>query len=198
MNALDILSNEPKNLIFAKSSNKNNLGGVFSLIYLIFVLIITSIYLYDYFANPKYIVSYTYQHQFKSDNKSIEGRYNNNSLNPNITFNWRLSRVKESSFELFCFNNKNKYSEIIKPNKDYNIKIYDLIFILFYYCSYDYDTGDYDCDIREEDKANYDIYSLIFNYSGFKLDHQNDDTPLNKDYYVQNEYSFYINDDDTD
>ena len=53
MHRLDFLSGAPKTFIFEKSSNKTNLGGVFTLIYLIIVLIISLAYIVDYEVNPK-------------------------------------------------------------------------------------------------------------------------------------------------
>ena len=59
MNKLDFLSGAPRTLIFEKKSNKTNLGGVWTLIYLIIVLLLIVVYMYDYKANPKYSVFYT-------------------------------------------------------------------------------------------------------------------------------------------
>ena len=54
MQKLDFLSGAPKTFIFEKSSNKTNLGGVFTLIYLIIVLLIFLVYIVDYELNQKY------------------------------------------------------------------------------------------------------------------------------------------------
>ena len=54
MNKLDFLSGAPKTLIFEKSSNKTNFGGVLTIIYLIILLIIIIIYMVNYAVNPKY------------------------------------------------------------------------------------------------------------------------------------------------
>ena len=53
MEKLDFLSGAPNTFIFEKNSNKTNLGGVFTLIYLIIVLIIFIAYIFDYEVNPK-------------------------------------------------------------------------------------------------------------------------------------------------
>ena len=62
MQKLDFLSGAPKTFIFEKSSNKTNLGGVFTLIYLIIVLIISLAYIVDYEANPKYEAQFSSEH----------------------------------------------------------------------------------------------------------------------------------------
>ena len=96
MNKLDFLSGAPSTLIFEKKSNKTNLGGVWTLIYLIIVLLLIVVYMYDYKVNPKYSVLYTYDHQYKNDKKSISSRYNNKDLNPKITYNLKMADSKPS------------------------------------------------------------------------------------------------------
>ena len=67
MNKLDFLSGAPKTLIFEKSSNKSNFGGVLTILYLIILLVIIIIYIVNYPINPKYSVLYTYERQFNAD-----------------------------------------------------------------------------------------------------------------------------------
>lgn len=64
MYRLDFLSTSPKTFIFNKLTNKTNLGGILTLIYSIIVIIIISAYLYDFFENISYSVSYTYKYNF--------------------------------------------------------------------------------------------------------------------------------------
>ena len=59
MHSLGFLSNSPKIFIFQKNSNKTNLGGIFSFIYIIIVLFISSLYIFDYISNDKYVVEYS-------------------------------------------------------------------------------------------------------------------------------------------
>ena len=54
MNKIDFLSGSPDIFIFGQKSNKTQLGGYLTLIYLIIVLIISIAYMYDYYANNKY------------------------------------------------------------------------------------------------------------------------------------------------
>ena len=54
MNALDFISDSPKVCIFQKSSNKTNLGGILTLIYLIILVLIIIAYLYNFFTYAKY------------------------------------------------------------------------------------------------------------------------------------------------
>ena len=60
MHKFDFLSGAPKTLIFERKSNKTNLGGVLTLIYLIIVLLIILGYIYDYSMTQLYTISYSY------------------------------------------------------------------------------------------------------------------------------------------
>ena len=62
MNVIDIISNSPKIYIFQKSSNKTNLGGVFTLIYFLFLSGIFIGYLYDYYVYEKYEYNFFYKY----------------------------------------------------------------------------------------------------------------------------------------
>ena len=53
MNALDFISESPRNYIFHKSSNKTNLGGILTLIYLIIFIIIIFVYFVNYLKKKK-------------------------------------------------------------------------------------------------------------------------------------------------
>lgn len=131
MNKLDFLSGAPKTFIFEKTSNKTNLGGVFTFIYLIIVFLISFAYIYDYIVNDKYIVSYKYEHNHFGNpveiERDIEKRYNNSNLNPEIGIAFNLKGVEDTSnFELITVNNTNtKPYEYIKFNEPYKTKVYD-------------------------------------------------------------------------
>lgn len=56
MHSLDFLSELPKLFIFQQGSNKTNLGGVLFFIYILIMMSISFVYLYDYFTGKRYIV----------------------------------------------------------------------------------------------------------------------------------------------
>ena len=62
MNALDFMSDSPRINIFQKNSNKTNLGGILTFIYLFFLLFIIVAYLFYYFNYEKYEFSYFYKY----------------------------------------------------------------------------------------------------------------------------------------
>ena len=81
MNFLDFISDSPKNYIFHKGSNKTNLGGIISLIYLIILLLIFIGYLYDYFVNNSYEFTSYYKYINETDMQNEE---NKEEFNPMI------------------------------------------------------------------------------------------------------------------
>ena len=168
MNALDFLSGPPQISIFEKSSNKTNLGGVLTLIYLIIILTISIAYIYNYEVNPKYIVSYSYEHKYvENDRERII-----NKFDPILTFNFGLPG-NEDEFLMLDDNDK-----ILSFHKDYNCLLSDFDFELYYICK------DNDEECNPDDKGR----ELYLNYSGYKLDHQNEESPIKRNYVSD----FYI------
>ena len=196
MNRFDFLSIAPKSLIFEGASNKTNLGGVFTLIYLIIVLLISFINIYDYLVNDKYIVTYTHDYRhINNDNqdeakKQIEKRYNDPNLNPKISFKFQLDGSYDlDRFYLIYLNKSIGDIEYMQFNTSYEKKIYDFLFILLYKCD-NFTDDDKECKIREKDKLNklYNMHTIYLNYTGYKLDHQNAESPLKKEYFIEEIY----------
>ena len=97
MNKLDFLNGAPKTFIFERNSNKTNLGGIFTLIYLIIIILIIFAYIYSYEVNIKYSLLYTYEHEY--DKKRLEEKSEDERFNPEITYNIRIdTEVNESNF----------------------------------------------------------------------------------------------------
>ena len=195
MKKLDFISGAPKTFIFQQDSNKTNFGGVLTIIYLIILLIIIIIYMVNYSVNPKYSVLYTYEHQFNSDEENMNKRYNNKDLNPKITFNLKMGlSISEDHFLIFSgedLTDENK----VEFGKDYSKNLYDLFFLIVYRCNNNTDnTTEGNCTLHDEEKErnkNNNLYDLIFNYTGDKVDHQNSDSPLIKT-YIQDGFIFSI------
>ena len=188
MNKIDFLSGSPDIFIFGQKSNKTQLGGYLTMIYFIIVLIISIAYMYDYYANNKYSVLYIHQRDILTDEerkKIVEDE----NLNPEITFKIKLTNSNEKSFYL-CQSKGNNYFDYfnISEECEYKSKVYDFYFMIMYKCS-----EDFNCTLREEDKKSVNLYEFAFNYSGFKLERQNEESPLQKT-YVTDFLSFSIND----
>ena len=61
MKKFDILSQPPRTFIFERISNKTNLGGVLTIIYLIIMIFISIYYIYNYIIGDKYEYFYSYK-----------------------------------------------------------------------------------------------------------------------------------------
>ena len=191
MNKLDFLSGAPKTLIFEKSSNKSNFGGVLTILYLIILLVIIIIYIVNYAINPKYSVLYTYERQFNAVAENDKNRI----LNPKITFNFKMGQgTNENHFLVEWINPPPDESSELKFGKDYTGNIHDLAFYIFYRCNDNNNTTEGNCTLHEEEKEqNKEInaYNLIFSYTGDLVEHQNSDSPLKKT-FIQDVFTFSI------
>ena len=105
MNALDFISESPKICIFQKSSNKTNLGGILTLIYLIVLILIIIAYLYDFFTYEKYEFSYFYEYILKkSDRDEIkENPEYNQPININFSFQYNNKMDVSDKFIIFVW-----------------------------------------------------------------------------------------------
>ena len=193
MKGFDLLSGAPKTLIFEKDSNKTNFGGVLTMIYLIVLLVIIITYMVDYAINPKYSVVYTYEHQFKADNHSINSRYNDKNLNPKITFNFKMDKgINESHFAVRSINSSTGEFYEVKFGQDYTENLYDMQFYVYYRCNVTNNSIEGTCDLYDDEinqNKNMNLYEITLNYTGFKVDHQNSENPLKKEYF---QYDFAL------
>jgi hypothetical protein len=123
MNRFDFLSRSPNALIFGLNSNKTNLGGVFTSIYLLLVLIITFIYIYDYSVNPKYSTLYTTEHKYIDESEMLK-RLEDENLNPEISFNFRIPFVNENNFFIQNSSTISFFNNIMEFGVDYKNKIF--------------------------------------------------------------------------
>ena len=89
MHSFDFISQSPQVFIFEKSANKTNLGGIFSFIYIIIVIIISLLYLFDYISNDKYNVEYS--SLFDELTKNEMDKLNKDDfLNPILLFKFQV------------------------------------------------------------------------------------------------------------
>ena len=75
MKRFDFISGAPKTFIFQKNTNKTNLGGIFTIFFIVMIFLIIFSYLYEYFANDKYKVSYIYDEIFYGFNPMVLIRF---------------------------------------------------------------------------------------------------------------------------
>ena len=178
MNKFDFISGAPKTFIFQKDSNKNNLGGIFTFLFFIIILAIIFYYLYEYFANPKYQVSYTYEDEYFKD---VDKMYNNTSLYPNLNFNITIE-LKNILKIIKLINLDNNEIPI---EKTFTKHVSELNLKILYKCITINNTY-HNCTLREDDIDKSSIYFLnLFNlkisFTGYYCDHQNPISPINRE-----------------
>ena len=89
MHYLDFLNEPPKIYIFQKEKNKTNFGGVLFFIYIIIMIMISLIYIFDYAFNDKYTYEALIFQNYSTIDKTELDRINNDTnLNPYIDLNF--------------------------------------------------------------------------------------------------------------
>ena len=171
MKKLDFISGAPKTFIFEQDSNKTNLGGILTVLFIIAMLIIIYSYLYEYFANAKYNVSYYYNGIFYED-EELDKIYDNNDLYPELTYNLYLEGDNEEKLKnLVILDTEDIEIPLGKERKN---KVSELFFGVFYKCE-----NKNNCSTEDgSDKLN--IFTLWFIYDGYFCDHQNPKTPIRR------------------
>ena len=139
MNTFDFLNDSPRTYIFHKSSNKTNLGGFLTLIYLLILALLILVYLFDYFKNfhKKFEISYFYN-QFIDENIRNEMK-KIPEYNQLTNFSFKIQNnegeILSDNFTLDLYDRKDgthikeiKMGEIITRKPD------DFIIIVLYKC----------------------------------------------------------------
>ncbi len=187
MQKLDFLSGTPKTFIFEKSSNKTNLGGVFTLIYLIIVLFIFLAYLVDYTVNPKYEVQLFSEHFYNYYREYIENKRKDAKLNPKLLVSFfylgETSEKNESEFFVYQIVNVEE-DGLIEFNEIYESFAKGFIFYIGYVCK---NTSCLTPDTES------DMFLFYLGYKGYEINLQNETSPLKQKriiYYLVNYNNF--------
>ena len=183
---LDFLSSPPQMYILQQKTNKTLFGGILFIIYIIIMLIISFFYILNFALNDKYNIKYSLYKGFESKKEE----YNKNEdLNPLLNFsidlkkmqfgNKRGGKITEANIffaitdEKFNFYDKN--SIISRTTSNFTVF---LVYICFTDCNLEYDKSNYK-DL---------VYYLNISYSGYKINHQNKNLPLERN---NDKYTFY-------
>ena len=179
MKKLDFISSSPQLSIFRESSNKNNLGGVLFLIFIIIFILLAIAYISDFAINARYNFTYTYMKETYDESGTKEAnnqRYDN--LYKDIEFKFNLAKdyanrpLNSSNFELRFQNLSNRnQSTPIEINNTITINTGDFRLFVLYKC--DTTVSPPNCNIREEDKIDKYGRSYFLNmyYKGYDLYH---------------------------
>ena len=164
MNILDFISDSPRTYIFQKKTNKTNLGGVLTFIYLIILLLIIIAYIYDYYNNEQFQYTYFYKNIKEEDREKYK-----KENNPKKTFRFEI----RDKYHQNIVNDKFLFVDITDGMifNGTTTKNIDLLSIeIFLKCNI---TGQ--CDDKIEDIHEYYLYIY---YEGKNIDHENPDSPV--------------------
>ena len=164
MNNLDFLSQPPTMFIFQKNSNKTAFGGVLFFIYMIIMIIISLIYILDYFLNDKFIIEYSsYLNSYNKESSNLFSYldiYNSSvsEYNPILNISFNILKINESKrinlSERFFILDAFDFKEL-KRDTFYQKKVSDLGLIIGYKCE------DENCTLNEDDYSAFDYYLEI-------------------------------------
>lgn len=197
MHRFDFISGAPKTFIFQQDSNKTNLGGLLTLIFILIMILIIHSYLYEYFANEKYNITYSYNEIFYEDGK-LDEIYDDEKLYPKLNFSLDLYGNIKKNIKIFTLDRDGNLHGLPIGEKYTTIeRVSDLNFYIFYRCQ-----NSNNCTLREEDydgetdydgKNYFNIFDLRFIYNGYYTDHQNPKSPIKRDTDYE-EFPFTIED----
>jgi len=175
MKKLDFISGAPKTFIFQQDSNKTNLGGILTILFILAMLIIMYSYIYEYFANDKYNVSYYYNEVYYEDEK-LDEIYSNEDLFPKLDYLFILASLTQEQEgilnDLIVLDSNREEIPLIQVR---NTRVSDLDFNLFYKCKNESYCG------TEDGNNNPNLFLLMFKYYGYFCDHQNPESPIRRE-----------------
>ena len=176
MRKLDFLSDFPKAYIFQKSSNKTTFGGFLTLVYIFIVFLIAIAYVYNYYANDKYIISYIYYESIETHDKQKELR-TDPEYDPTLYFNFEIFDQKGESLNKNFIIVDMKKGTILERNEYYQYKVSELDIVVIYKCL------DMNCDLQPEDKKyeNQLFYYFGLRRQAFSLNLQDKNQPIQLD-----------------
>lgn len=190
LHAIDFLSDQPKNFIFQKTSNKTNLGGILSLVYLIVFLIIAISYLVFYFIKDNYSIEYLQHEKIISKEEHKKYLYDP-KYNPKFNFNFYL--FEENKEGRYCKQDFQLYDRTHgddNPLKNYSGSFDKTVQSFDFYIVYDcLDKNNTNFDFDRTYALSNEV-KLAFWYHGYILDHQNKSSP----FYINTEsiYSYTV------
>ena len=180
MQKLDFLSGAPKTFIFEKSSNKTNLGGVFTLIYLIIVLLIFLAYIVDYEVNPKYEAQMSSKHFSYLDSEYRDNISKDEKFNPKLSFRFGNLNEELENSEFIIYQTLPNVKKI-EFGVEYESFADEFYFLLGYICK---NTS---ClPPQDEELHTTNMYAFSLEYSGYEINHQNETSPLEQKWIPKN------------
>ena len=168
LNKLDFLSNAPKIFIFQKHSNKTHFGGVLTFILFIIILILFAYHLIIFITEEDYSIQYLREEKYLYD-KEVISRWIDNRYNPYIEFGLELSSGNKLLSNNYVIFNETD-GQIIPRRQNLTKRVTDINIGIYYKCKNQSDA--------DECIPSIDYFMFHFRYIGFKIDHQNSNSPL--------------------
>ncbi len=192
---LDFLSESPQLFFFQKESNKKTFEGILFLIYIIIMLILSTIHILNFCLNDKYEIHYSYMYNSDVEKEKLD---DNPELNPFVNFSiniYKYNLFNPTVSDRFIVFDEN--FDMIEQNTTFQMRPSELFFVIALNCS------DVNCDSDEEDENegededDYGDFGYFFElkYQGYKFEHQKSIPLITNDsniYFVE-EYPFTIN-----
>ena len=182
---LDFFSKPPQMNYCKKEANQTFLGGILFFVYIAIMVIISAIYILDYFIKNKYQIQYSIIKNTEINAlKMNEDKELNPMINMSIDFyKWTGETELSERFILFDWKKLN----LIERGEFFQTKANDTFFGLLYACP------DEECTLYENDTDPLGYFMKI-TYKGYKLDHQSETIPLdvNADRNFTEEYPFFF------
>jgi hypothetical protein len=194
LHKLDFLSPSPKSFTFQQNSNKTNLGGVLSLIYLLVFIILFIYYISIFIMDDNYSIEYTFYE------KILQREERNKKMNDE-----RYNPLFDMSVYLF----DGPWDEILSPDKRFVVidasnpthPIFNYAFQKKRFSNLEYIVA-YDCLNKTKENCTIDqkllkneYLTFMLGYNGFILDHQNKTSPLYRyDVGLGNIFYLYLDD----
>ena len=180
LSSFDFLSSPPHMYFLQKRTNKTIFGGFLFIIYFLIMLTVTTFYILDFYLNDRYDIRYSlYKNYTNNDEESNK----NKELNPHLNFSLEMKKIstnlKVSNLsENFMIIDSNL--TFIERNSIINRTPSEMSMFLVYACFSE-------CSLDEKEKTDL-TYVLNISYPGYKIDHQNEKVPLEKN---SDKYTFY-------
>ena len=176
MNNFDFISDSPRSYIFQKGSNKINLGGIFTLIYLIILISIFIGYIYDYISYEKY--EYNYFNKYFLNEDQIKEKKKDPEYNPPINFSFEIknkqNELLNGNFTLFVGDNDDtRNHKEIKMGEIINKKDDEFFIAVFYSCKGENCT---DSDTYED--FLYEDFNFTLSYDSKIIDFESPNSPV--------------------
>ena len=163
-----------------KRTNQTILGRILFIIFILITMSIVTVYVLDFYLNDRYDIRYSLYKNYTAndeENNEIE------ELNPTLNFSIDMKKISQQ-LEISDLSDQftilDENFSFIERNTVISGTPTQMIFFVVYIC-----FGE--CLVDENDYTNL-TYLLNISYSGYKIEHQSDTIPLEKN---SAEYPFY-------